>query len=241
MEQTGDTDLMDLCLGKSLLLGNDHSDGCNIDTVLEGVFITCLECGDIDRDRVVLVDGREQIGSDRVGCLYHFRRTGIAVYILDSLRDTFTDARGQCDLGTVIGTKLFNILFCSGARRGSLHFLIFLAVLNINTHNPHLNHRVNHVFVKFCAAGNQIAAETVYDRMIQFHTRFQLSCAHIFPLYQFVPPYDCKIVFTIHCIQYILPSTRQLSNIICAFLINLCKITKSNFALTSCRRKVHLL
>ena len=94
MEQTGDTDLMDLCLGKSLLLGNDHSDGCNIDTVLEGVFITCLECGDIDRDRVVLVDGREQIGSDRVGCLYHFRRTGIAVYILDSLRDTLTDARG---------------------------------------------------------------------------------------------------------------------------------------------------
>ena len=138
---------MDLCLGESLLFGNDHCDGSNINTVFECIFITCLEGGNINCNCIVVIDRGKQIGGNRIGGFYHLRGIRVIVYILNSLRYTLTDNCGEGDFGAVIGAELFNIfLRCSTCRKNRIFFLFF-SILNINTHDAHLNKRVNHIFI----------------------------------------------------------------------------------------------
>ena len=77
MQQTTDTDFPYFFGRESLLLGNDHGNGCYIHAVFEGVFVTGFECGDINCDgyfgsyRAVVIDplGIFHIQTDTsVGC-----------------------------------------------------------------------------------------------------------------------------------------------------------------------------
>ncbi len=167
------------------MLGNNHGNGRHVNTVFECVFITGLKCGNINCNRIIVIDGRHQVICNAVGCRHHFLGTGIAVYVLDAFGNTLFYAVGEHNLGTVVRAVFFDVFF---RLRGNLFFCfvcgIFFPQLDINSHDSELDHGINHVLVQFCAAGNQITPEPVHNGMVQFHSRLQLSCSHVLTFHQ---------------------------------------------------------
>ena len=172
MQQTTDTDFPYFFGRESLLLGNDHGNGCYIHAVFEGVFVTGFERGDINCDGIIAFNGTHQVIGNALCGGNHFLGGCIVVDKLDTGRDTFTDTDRKSNFCAVFGTEPFDIFFCFRRSRNLFWIFLFFPLLNVNRHNTQFQQGINHIIIQLGTSGNEITSQTVNDRMIELHARF---------------------------------------------------------------------
>ena len=106
MQKSGNANLIDLLVIQSVFSGYDHGHGRHIHAVLEGILITDLQCADIHRYRIVILDCLQQIIGNTAGCIGEVRRLGILIQILHPLRHTAAYALGDLHLGRIFDLHL---------------------------------------------------------------------------------------------------------------------------------------
>ena len=154
--------------------------------MLEGILITDLQCADIHRYRIVILDCLQQIIGNTAGCIGEVRRLGILIQILHPLRHTAAYALGDLHLGRIFHFDL--IVFLLQRLRqllrliGFCRFHIFRTFTGINTRDPHFFQRINMEVLQSGSSGDQYTTRTVYDRLIDHHSRLHNAQRHIFSL-----------------------------------------------------------
>ena len=173
MKKSRNTYLAELFFIKSECPADNQTHGCDIDTVLECIFVADLDKIDINRNGMIILDSLDQFTCNVIGRLEKILRLHIIIQILNTFPYPLYDLRAEHNLTLILYTALFHKVSCIGGKLGLKRMNLFgirFTLRNIDTTNLFLEILYLEI-IKIGSLRDKLTACFIQNSLVDLHSR----------------------------------------------------------------------